>query len=88
MAAAQTRRASTPITTRPTVSAVKAIWNVNRDGRMHSSRILHPRRGVRLANYIAMLKIESGDWRIDTENGEIYNRITETPLTFSQYRDK
>ncbi|MDD4414995.1 MAG: HNH endonuclease [Oscillospiraceae bacterium] len=47
-----------------------------------------PRRGIRLADYVAILKIESGDWRIDTENGEIYNRITGTPLTFSQCRDK
>lgn len=46
------------------------------------------RRGVRLADYVAVLKIESGDWRIDTENGEIYNRITDLPLTFSQCRDK
>lgn len=46
------------------------------------------RRGVRLADYVAVLKIESGDWWIDTENGEVYNRITGTPLTFSQCRDK
>ncbi|MEA5038014.1 hypothetical protein SDC9_17375 [bioreactor metagenome] len=46
-----------------------------------------PRRGVRLADYVAVLKIESGDWRIDTKNGEIYNRITGTPLRFSRSRD-
>jgi len=45
------------------------------------------RRGVRLADYVAVLKIESGDWRIDTKNGEIYNRITGTPLRFSRSRD-
>lgn len=46
-----------------------------------------PRRGVRLADYVAVLKIESGDWRIDTKNGEVYNRITDKPLTFSRSRD-
>ncbi len=47
-----------------------------------------PRRSVRLADYVAMLKIDSGDWRIDTKNGEIYNRITDIPLTFSRAQGK
>lgn len=42
------------------------------------------RGGVRLADYVAMLKIEGGDWRVDTMNGEVYHRITNKPLKFSR----
>jgi len=41
------------------------------------------RLGVRISDYVAMQKLESGQWTVDTENGIVYSSKTNKPLKFT-----